>query len=201
MWRTRAGSAAGTSSGKIGATCRHRCAAIRPSSRNAFRRRNWPSSRVKGKRLKSRQADRMASKSIPIRCRSDRTRRMRWRPRDARQPAVAIPALVMKISARAIGRSLAPGIRAFGAIRRAVGGAVPLRFGRQFLSGPARERGRFRMAHIHRPGRRQRNRPEHRADIPTACPDRPRRTSIAAARNADARFAAGVSTPSLPGVQ
>ena len=46
-WRTRKDSAAGTSCGTSGGACRHRCAATRPSSRNACRRKNSRSSRDK----------------------------------------------------------------------------------------------------------------------------------------------------------
>src|SRR5579872_1913724 len=77
-----------------------------------------------------------------------------------------IPKRVMEIAVLRGGRGISPGIFSFGSLGRAVGGAMPLRFGREFLSAPLRKRGGLRMTHVYRRGQRQRNRAEHSAILP-----------------------------------
>src|SRR4029077_5416315 len=91
-----------------------------------------------------------------------------------------IPPLVMEIAARRIGWLLAPWIRAFAAVRRAVRRAVPLCLSGQFLAGPSRVGRSFRVSNVHRPRERQINFAEHRA----VAPARPRTSCIRARTSA-----------------
>src|SRR5579862_6872335 len=55
---------------------------------------------------------------------------------------------------RIYGSGVAPGVPGFRFVRRAVRSPMPLRFRWKLLARPARESGRFRVAHIYRPGKR-----------------------------------------------
>src|SRR5215471_2222500 len=76
------------------------------------------------------------------------------------------PILMVEISAGVMGRFFSPRVRPFGFFRSSVGGPMPLRLGRQFLSRPARERAGFRVAHEYGPREWQRHRPEHSSIFP-----------------------------------
>ena len=65
------------------------------------------------------------------------------------------------------------------AVGRAERGALELGFGRQPRAAPARVGGRFGLADVDRPGRRQRNQLEHAAPVPARRPSRSQNSGCA----------------------
>src|SRR5207244_748031 len=79
-----------------------------------------------------------------------------------------VPALEIEVSMLRPRRRVAPRVLALGALGRSVGGAMELRLGRQRALRPARERGGFGVAHVHRRLLGQRGFGEHPAQPPAA---------------------------------
>src|SRR5256885_6847963 len=75
--RKRTGNEVETSCGMTAAACTLLCAASHPSSRSAFRQRNWQSSRDKKASKQNQGRARTLYVSIPIRCPPDRERQRR----------------------------------------------------------------------------------------------------------------------------
>src|ERR1700676_933062 len=86
MSRRRTDSAAGTSSGRIAATCTQPFAATLPSSHNVCHRRNSRNSRGRRASPQIRETARISSASIPSRCPPNRELQTRLPPPGARPP-------------------------------------------------------------------------------------------------------------------
>ena len=186
MWRTRAGSAAGTSSGRTGAACRHPFAAIRPSSRSVFHRKNSPSSRDKTETPRTPAKARSRGGPLPSVARADRSTPNALAPAGCASTAVGPSARDGNCRATRSGAASPQGYARSDSIRHSVCGAMPLRFGRKFLPGPSRESGSFGVAHVNRPRQRQWNRSKHRSVFPLRVRICRKRTRSRAPRNADA---------------
>src|SRR6185437_723001 len=79
-----------------------------------------------------------------------------------------VPAIEIEVAEPAVGSVRAPGVWPLRSLRRSVSGAMPLRFGRQNLSRPARVSAGVRVAHVNRPVQREGQALEHSPVLPLA---------------------------------